>query len=141
MSDDNVIEFQPRLINQWPRKVYLADTTSDGSELRVYDHIQHPDDTTPLYVRGDLYDAQAARIRELEAELAALREARGTPAQAARVLLDEWRHGEGPLGDLACYSMDEDAVMRPDIDGRWTEFPKIEAALFRASLADAGEAG
>lgn len=113
---------------------YIFDTRMKG-------HFRSIKGFNPQRDFDTLDEAKAAAQADYERRiLAALEPAPVTLAQAARVLLDEWMHGEGPLGDLVCYSMDEDGVMRPDIDGRWTEFPKIEAALLRA-LADAGEAG
>ena len=55
----NVIDFTRRTINEWPKSVYLADL-GDGAGCRPYSHIQHPDDTTPEYVRFDLYFAAVA---------------------------------------------------------------------------------
>lgn len=55
----NVIDFTRRPINEWPKSVYLADL-GDGDGCRPYSHIQHPDDTTPEYVRYDLYFAAVA---------------------------------------------------------------------------------
>lgn len=54
-----------------------------------------------------------------------------TPQQAAKVLLDEWdMHGEGFIGELSCYSQDEeDGIMSADIDGDWVRFSQIEAAI------------
>lgn len=62
-----VIKFKRRPINEWPRHVFLADF-GDGDGCRPHSYIQYPDDTTPKYVRADLFDA-------LEAENARLRDA------------------------------------------------------------------
>jgi hypothetical protein len=62
----NIVDFKRRPINEWPKHVYLADF-GDGEGTRPYAHIQRPDDTTPRYVRGDLYDALLARAEKAEA--------------------------------------------------------------------------
>lgn len=53
MTDNAVIGFERRKINEWPRNVYLADFEGTG-DARAYRFIQHPDDTTPLYIRADI---------------------------------------------------------------------------------------
>lgn len=71
---NNVITFERRKINEWPREVYLADF-GDGDGCRPHTHIQYPDDTTPKYLRADLTAAKDARIEDLEAENERLRDA------------------------------------------------------------------
>ncbi|WP_313349119.1 hypothetical protein [Paracoccus sp. (in: a-proteobacteria)] len=68
MADDNVVEFQRRPINEWPKELFIADI-EDGGGVRVYDHIQHPDDSTPRYIRADLHDAPTKQRDELAAEV------------------------------------------------------------------------
>ena len=67
----NVLTFTRRQINEWPKSVYLADL-GDGEGCRPYTHIQHPDDTTPEYVRYDLYFAAVAERDRLQRESQAL---------------------------------------------------------------------
>lgn len=64
---DKVIQFERRKINEWPREVYLADFDGTG-EAKPYRFIQHPDDTTPLYVRYDTIDARIAEAVAKERE-------------------------------------------------------------------------
>ena len=71
MSDENVVKFTPRTLGLWAKQIYLADF-DDGNGLKVYDHIQHPDDTTPKYVRADLYDALLIRAEKAEAAIRGL---------------------------------------------------------------------
>jgi hypothetical protein len=73
--------------------------------------------------------------------LSALSPAPVTVSEAARVLLDEWSHGEGPLGDLSCYSVEMDGTMQPDIDGEWVRFAKLDAALRALIPADGSGEG
>jgi len=72
MSDDTVVQFERRKINEWPKVVYLADF-GDGDGCRPLAYIQHPDDTTPHYVRGDIHDALSTHADGLEAKLAKAR--------------------------------------------------------------------
>lgn len=55
------------------------------------------------------------------------------PAHAAKVLLREWEErGEGPLGELNCYTPDayhSYATMEPDVDGEWVKFDDVKTAL------------
>lgn len=60
-----IVQFTRRPINEWPRRVYLADF-GDGDACRPYTYIQYPDDTTPEYIRSDIANA---RIAELEAAI------------------------------------------------------------------------
>lgn len=50
----NILRFTGKQITEWPKSVYLADL-GDGDGCRAYTHIQYPDQTTPEYVRYDLY--------------------------------------------------------------------------------------
>lgn len=86
---------------------------------------------------GMTFDRDTVTADELRLARAAIAALTVTPQEAAKVLLAEWtEHGEGPLGDLCCYSMNDEGRMVPDVDGRWVEFAKIEAALFRAISED-----
>jgi hypothetical protein len=65
--ENNVIVFKRRLINDWPRHVYLADL-GDGEGTQVFASIQYPDDTTPEYIRADLVQAQIDAAVKAERE-------------------------------------------------------------------------
>lgn len=80
---DNIIKFTRRPINEWPRKVYLADF-GDGDGCRPYKYIQQRDDTTPEYIRADIFEALRAENERLRDALAACEgEASFTPHHPA----------------------------------------------------------
>ncbi|QDP61551.1 MAG: hypothetical protein Tp138OMZ00d2C19078261_12 [Prokaryotic dsDNA virus sp.] len=99
--------------------------------------------------RGDyvsLSDAKAAAQADYERRiLSALSDApprQVTPQEAAKVLLAEWGdHGEGPLGELVCYTLfhsdDRPSYLQPCIDGDLVKFSELEAAL--RALANGGD--
>jgi hypothetical protein len=77
----------------------------------------------------------AEKLRALPADTPAAK-VTVTAQEAARVLLAEWgEHGEGLQGEPACYSLDTDGDLSPDIDGDWVNFSAVTAAL-RAIAGD-----
>jgi hypothetical protein len=99
-------------------------------------------EATILKIEGiseDALKSSQSNVQKMHIAAHAPREV--TVQEAARVLLDEYlEHGEGLLGELACYDIDWDetgAEMVADADGDWVSFTGVETAL--RTLANEGQ--